>query len=163
MRHALATQETTARAGFTAERTVSIAPTTSRAAPADASPRPRRAERIQGKTGGLPATRGGRGPHTKMDLQSVIAFQKSLSERGPSSEDAQPANPTLRALDAVHKDYLKLHRRATKSYWAQPASPTLARSDSTPSTTPATSPSNAAAEKAAVEGAFFSQPGFWDV
>ena len=99
-----------------------------------------------------------------MDLQSVIAFQKSLSEpaRGVS-DDAQPANPTLRALDAVHKDYLKLHRRATKSYWAQPASPTLARSDSTPSTTPATSPSNAAAEKAAVEGAFFSQPGFWDV
>ena len=99
-----------------------------------------------------------------MDLQSVIAFQKSLSEpaRGVS-DDAQPANPTLRALDAVHKDYLKLHRRATKSYWAQPASPTLARSDSTPATTPATSPSNAAAEKAAVEGAFFSQPGFWDV
>ena len=99
-----------------------------------------------------------------MDLQSVIAFQKSLSEPGRlGSEDAQPANPTLRALDAVHKDYLKLHRRATKSYWAQPASPTLARSDSTPSSTPATSPSNAAAEKAAVEGAFFSQPGFWDV
>ena len=99
-----------------------------------------------------------------MDLQSVIAFQKSLSEPARlSSEDAQPANPTLRALDAVHKDYLKLHRRATKSYWAQPASPSMARSDSTPSSTPATSPSNAAAEKAAVEGAFFSQPGFWDV
>jgi len=99
-----------------------------------------------------------------MDLQSVIAFQKSLSEPGRvSSDDAQPANPTLRALDAVHKDYLKLHRRATKSYWAQPASPSMARSDSTPSSTPATSPSNAAAEKAAVEGAFFSQPGFWDV
>ena len=98
-----------------------------------------------------------------MDLQSVIAFQKSLSEPARLNEDAQPANPTLRALDAVHKDYLKLHRRATKSYWAQPASPTLARSDSTPATTPATSPSNAAAEKAAVEGAFFSQPGFWDV
>ena len=101
-----------------------------------------------------------------MDLQSVIAFQKSLSDPARlSSEDAQQANPTLRALDAVHKDYLKLHRRATKSYWAQPASPTMARSDSTPSTstTPATSPSNAAAEKAAVEGAFFSQPGFWDV
>ena len=99
-----------------------------------------------------------------MDLQSVIAFQKSLSEpaRGVS-DDAQPANPTLRALDAVHKDYLKLHRRATKSYWAQPASPSMARSDSTPATTPATSPSNAAAEKPAVEGAFFSQPGFWDV
>ena len=164
MRHALATQEAAARAGFTAERTVSIAPTTSRAAPAAASPRPRRAPSAsKAETGGLPATRGGRAPHTKMDLQSVIAFQKSLSERGPSSEDAQPANPTLRALDAVHKDYLKLHRRATKSYWAQPASPSMARSDSTPSSTPATSPSNAAAEKAAVEGAFFSQPGFWDV
>ena len=99
-----------------------------------------------------------------MDLQSVIAFQKSLSEPARlSSEDSQQANPTLRALDAVHKDYLKLHRRATKSYWAPPASPSMARSDSTPSTTPATSPSNAAAEKAAVEGAFFSQPGFWDV
>jgi len=102
-----------------------------------------------------------------MDLQSVIAFQKSLSERGPSSEDAQPANPTLRALDAVHKDYLKLHRRATKGYWAQPASPTMARSDSTPSTstTPATSPTNAQARPKpdVVEGAFFSQPGFWDV
>ena len=72
-----------------------------------------------------------------MDLQSVIAFQKSLSDPARlSSEDAQPANPTLRALDAVHKDYLKLHRRATKSYWAQPASPSMTRSDSTPSTTP---------------------------
>ena len=80
-----------------------------------------------------------------------------------TTDDAQPANPTLRALDAVHKDYLKLHRRATKGYWAPPASPSMARSDSTPSSTPATSPSNAAAEKAAVEGAFFSQPGFWDV
>ena len=106
-----------------------------------------------------------------MDLQSVIAFQKSLSERGLSSEDAPPANPTLRALDAVHKDYLKLHRRATKSYWAPPASPTMARSDSTPSTstTPATSPTGAAAARPAqpgperLEGAFFSQPGFWDV
>ena len=103
-----------------------------------------------------------------MDLQSVIAFQKSLSEPGRrSSDDAQPANPTLRALDAVHKDYLKLHRRATKSYWAQPASPSMARSDSTPSTstTPATSPSNAQARPKpdVVEGAFFSQPGFWDV
>ena len=97
-----------------------------------------------------------------MDLQSVIAFQKSLSERGLSSDDAPPANPTLRALDAVHKDYLKLHRRATKGYWAPPASPSLARSDATPSSTPATSPSNADAEKR-LEGAFFSQPGFWDV
>ena len=102
-----------------------------------------------------------------MDLQSVIAFQKSLSDPARlSSDDAQPANPTLRALDAVHKDYLKLHRRATKSYWAQPASPSMARSDSTPSTTPATSPSNAdrpAKGPDVVEGAFFSQPGFWDV
>ena len=99
-----------------------------------------------------------------MDLQSVIAFQKSLSDPArQSSEDSQQANPTLRALDAVHQDYLKLHRRATKGYWAPPASPSMARSDSTPSSTPATSPSNAAAEKAAVEGAFFSQPGFWDV
>ena len=105
-----------------------------------------------------------------MDLQSVIAFQKSLSDPARlSSEDAPPANPTLRALDAVHKDYLKLHRRATKSYWAQPASPTMARSDSTPSTTPATSPTGAAAPRPAqpgperLEGAFFSQPGFWDV
>ena len=100
-----------------------------------------------------------------MDLQSVIAFQKSLSESDAFQKDAQPANPTLRALDAVHKDYLKLHRRATKSYWAQPASPTLARSDSTPSTTPATSPTGAerTAKSDVVEGAFFSQPGFWDV
>ena len=54
-----------------------------------------------------------RGPDETMDLQSVIAFQNSLSDPARlSSEDAPPANPTLRALDAVHKDYLKLHRRA---------------------------------------------------
>ena len=101
-----------------------------------------------------------------MDLQSVIAFQKSLSESDAFQKDAQPANPTLRALDAVHKDYLKLHRRATKSYWAPPASPSMARSDSTPSTTPATSPTGADRPTKGpdvVEGAFFSQPGFWDV
>ena len=101
-----------------------------------------------------------------MDLQSVIAFQRSLSEPDAFQKDAPPANPTLRALDAVHKDYLKLHRRATKSYWAPPASPSMARSDSTPATTPATSPTGADRPTKGpdvVEGAFFSQPGFWDV
>jgi len=78
-----------------------------------------------------------------MDLVSVIAFQKSLAAPARRPDAAQPANATLRALDEVHQDYLKLHRRATSHYWAPPASPT-----ETPTTTPATSPTGAAARPA---------------
>ena len=102
-------------------------------------------------------------PGCEKKAPSTAAFSAAAFEGDVAG--VEEGVESLRAMegDAVHKDYLKLHRRATKSYWAQPASPSMARSDSTPATTPATSPSNAAAEKAAVEGAFFSQPGFWDV
>lgn len=100
-----------------------------------------------------------------MDLVSVIAFQKSLAAPARRPDATQPANATLRALDEVHQDYLKLHRRATSHYWAPPASPT-----ETPTTTPATSPTGAAARPAKgadaawADRAFTQAPlGFWEL